>query len=169
MALEIEHKFLVIADDWRDQVSRSEVFRQGYLSNNPQASVRVRIAGDKATLNIKGMTIGISRLEYEYPIPLAEAAELLDQLCIPPLIDKTRHFVEYAGKVWEIDEFAGDNQGLIVAEVELEAEDEAFQHPAWAGADVSGIKRYYNVSLCSYPYAQWTDAERAGAASFTSE
>lgn len=161
MALEIEHKFLLISNEWRNLVSRSEVFRQGYLSNNPAASVRVRIADEQATLNIKGMTIGTHRPEYEYSIPLQDAAELLDQLCARPIIEKTRHFVEYAGKTWEIDEFAGENTGLLVAEVELAEIGEHFQRPTWAGIDVSGIERYYNVSLLKYPYQQWTAAEKA--------
>lgn len=164
MALEIEHKFLLISDEWRSLASHSEVFRQGYLSNNPAASVRVRIADHKATLNIKGMTIGTHRPEYEYSIPLQEADELLNQLCARPIIEKTRYFVEYAGKTWEVDEFAGENAGLIVAEVELAEIDEAFQRPVWAGLDVSGIERYYNVSLLSYPYSQWTEAEKSHGA-----
>ncbi|MFZ1386074.1 MAG: CYTH domain-containing protein [Thiolinea sp.] len=164
MALEIEHKFLLISDEWRNLVSRSEVFRQGYLSNNPAASVRVRIADDKASLNIKGMTIGTHRPEYEYSIPLQDASELLDQLCARPIIEKTRHFVAFAGKTWEIDEFAGENSGLLVAEVELNEIGEHFQRPSWAGADVSGIERYYNVSLLKYPYSQWTQAEKTHGA-----
>lgn len=160
MAVEIEHKFVLISDAWRSLVSRSEVFRQGYLSNNPAASVRVRIADDQATLNIKGMTMGTHRPEYEYSIPLKDAAELLDQLCARPIIEKTRHFVDFAGKMWEIDEFAGENAGLIVAELELDEVGEAFEKPSWAGQDVSGIERYYNVSLLKYPYSQWTSAEQ---------
>lgn len=163
MALEIEHKFLLLSDEWRSLVSRSEVFRQGYLSNNPAASVRIRIANDQASLNIKGMTIGTHRPEYEYSIPWQEAAEMLDQLCVRPIIEKTRHFVEFAGKTWEIDEFEGENLGLIVAELELMEIGESFQKPAWAGADVSGIERYYNVSLLSHPYKQWTEAEKTHA------
>ena len=154
MAIEIERKFLVISDAWRLQVQRSEQFRQGYLSNNPSASVRVRIANEHATLNIKGMTIGVSRPEYEYAIPLADAHELLNRLCQPPLIGKTRHYVEYVGKVWEIDEFHGDNQGLVVAEIELKAVGEVFALPEWAGRDVSHEPRYYNVCLTQYPYRQ---------------
>lgn len=164
MALEIEHKFLLVSDEWRSLVRHSEVFRQGYLSNSPAASVRVRIANEQATLNIKGMTIGTHRPEYEYRIPLQDAAELLDQLCARPIIEKTRHFVDFAGKTWEIDEFAGENAGLIVAEVELDEIGEPFQRPTWAGADVSGIERYYNVSLLKYPYQQWTAAEKTHGA-----
>ncbi len=163
MGLEIEHKFLLKSAAWRAQVVRSEVFRQGYLSNDPRASVRVRMAGAQAHLNIKGMTVGLQRPEYEYPIPVQDAEELLATLCGQPVIDKVRHFVEFAGKTWEIDEFKGDNNGLIVAEIELSRIDEAFERPDWAGADVSGLQRYYNVSLLTYPYSQWTDAEKACA------
>lgn len=162
MALEIEHKFLVVSEEWRSQVFESKIIRQGYLSNNPQASVRVRIEGQEANINIKGMTLGIQRLEYEYPIPFAQANELLDKLCTKPLIDKTRHLVEFAGKRWEIDEFTGENEGLIVAELELKQVGEIFEKPAWAGEEVSGIVRYYNVSLQKYPFSDWTEAERQG-------
>ena len=160
MATEIEHKFLVVSDDWRNQVTHSVPFRQGYLSNNPSASVRIRIAGDQANINVKGMTIGLQRPEYEYAIPLVDAHELLDQLCIKPMIEKTRHFVQYQGKTWEVDEFSGDNAGLIVAEVELESLDEDFSVPEWAGCDVSGLERYYNVALVAYPYSKWSDDEK---------
>ena len=160
MATEIERKFLLVSDAWRALISRSESFRQGYLSSSKRASVRVRIADDTATLNIKGMTLGIQRLEYEYEIPLPDATELLDQLCERPLIEKTRHFVEFGGKLWEIDEFHGDNAGLIVAEVELDAPDDVIPMPAWAGADVSHLERYYNVRLTQYPYSQWSAEER---------
>lgn len=161
MAMEIERKFLVVSDAWRQAASRSEVFRQGYLSNSPPASVRVRVAGDKATLNIKGMVLGVQRPEYEYPLPLADAEELL-ALCSRPLIEKTRHFVEYVGKCWEIDEFHGDNAGLVVAEVELQAASEAIDLPPWVGKEVSHLERYYNVRLTAYPYSRWTAAEQAG-------
>lgn len=160
MATEIERKFLLVSAEWRQLVSRSETFRQGYLSNDPRASVRVRISGNHATLNIKGMTLGVQRPEYEYPIPLADAAELLAQLCARPLIEKTRHFVEFGGNLWEIDEFHGDNAGLIVAEVELDSPDQVIPMPAWAGKDVSHLERYYNVRLTQYPYSRWTAAER---------
>ncbi len=164
MALEIEHKFLIISDEWRKLVNRSEVFRQGYLSNNPAASVRVRLANDQASLNIKGMTIGTQRPEYEYNIPWQDAVEMLNQLCTPPLIEKTRHFLEFAGKTWEIDEFAGENAGLIVAELELTTVGEYFQKPHWVGKEVSGMERYYNVSLLTYPYSQWTEVEKMDGA-----
>ena len=161
MALEIEHKFLIISDEWRKLVNRSEVFRQGYLSNNPAASVRVRLANDQASLNIKGMTIGTQRPEYEYNIPWQDAVEMLNQLCTPPLIEKTRHFLEFAGKTWEIDEFAGENSGLIVAEIELSRVDEPFARPDWLGEDVSHDPRYYNSQLARHPYRCWS--ERTGS------
>ncbi|UOG90798.1 MAG: CYTH domain-containing protein [Candidatus Thiothrix sulfatifontis] len=160
MATEIERKFLLVSDAWRALISRSESFRQGYLSSSKRASVRVRIADDTATLNIKGMTLGIQRPEYEYEIPLPDATELLDQLCERPLIEKTRHFIEFGGKLWEIDEFHGDNAGLIVAEVELDAPDDVIPMPHWAGADVSHLERYYNVRLTQYPYSRWSAEER---------
>lgn len=160
MATEIERKFLLVSDAWRALISRSETFRQGYLSSSKYASVRVRIADDTATLNIKGMTLGVQRPEYEYAIPLADATELLDQLCTRPLIEKTRHFVEFGGKLWEIDEFHGDNAGLIVAEVELDAPDDVIPMPTWAGREVSHLERYYNVRLTQYPYSQWLAEER---------
>ena len=162
MATEIEHKFLLVNDDWRSLVNKSVRFRQAYLSNNASASVRIRVAGESATINVKGMTIGLQRPEYEYAIPLTEANEMLDQLCLRPMIEKTRHFVTYAGKIWEIDEFHGDNAGLVVAELELDSLDECFELPSWAGNDVSGVERYYNMSLVNYPYSQWTSAERTG-------
>lgn len=163
MATEIERKFLLSNDDWRTQSSGSKSLRQGYLSNSKSASVRVRIADDKATLNIKGMTLGVQRPEYEYDIPLDDAAELLDQLCARPLIEKTRHHVEHGGKLWEIDEFHGDNAGLVVAEIELESADEAFDMPSWAGREVSHLERYYNVMLAKRSYQEWSDAEKSGA------
>ncbi|HPQ96132.1 MAG: CYTH domain-containing protein [Thiothrix sp.] len=162
MGLEVEHKFLVCSDAWHRDVSRSCRFRQGYLGDSPAASVRVRIEGEQANLNIKGMTIGVQRPEFEYPVPLADADALLDQLCRKPLIEKIRHFVPFAGHIWEVDVFLGDNAGLVVAEIELEAPGEAFSLPPWAGAEVSGLVRYYNVSLVSYPYRDWTAEERAG-------
>jgi adenylate cyclase len=160
MATEIERKFLLVSEAWRSLVSRSETFRQGYLSNNKRASVRVRIADELATLNIKGMTIGVQRPEYEYEIPLHDAVELLDRLCERPLIEKTRHFVAFGGKLWEIDEFHGDNAGLVVAEVELDTPDDVIDMPTWAGNDVSHLERYYNVCLTQYPYSRWSAEER---------
>lgn len=159
MAIEIEHKFLVRGDGWRTAVERSERFCQGYLVSDDIRSVRVRLEGDEARLNIKSSGIGTRRAEYEYPIPPAEAAELLATLC-GAKVEKIRHFVPHAGHLWEIDEFTGDNAGLVVAEIELEHDDEAFERPDWTGADVSHEFRYYNSRLAVHPYRDWTDAER---------
>lgn len=159
MALEIEHKFLVTDEGWRAAVERSERYCQGYLVSDEVRSVRVRIEGAEARLNIKSSGIGTSRAEYEYAIPPAEAAEILATLC-GAKVEKIRHFVRHAGHLWEIDEFGGDNAGLVVAEIELEHEDEPFERPAWAGADVSHELRYYNSQLAVRPYRDWTDAER---------
>lgn len=155
MGIEIEHKFLVRDDRWRQQVERSARLRQGYLTSDARCSVRVRVAGDQGFLNIKSGTLGIQRSEYEYAIPLAEAEEILDTLCEKPLLEKTRHFVRHDKHVWEIDEFAGDNAGLIVAEVELSRPDEPFARPDWLGEDVSHDIRYYNSRLARHPYNTW--------------
>ncbi len=152
MASEIERKFLVLpAWQPRDQ---GTYFKQGYLSSVKERVVRVRIAGDKAKLTIKGVTKGVSRAEYEYEVPLDDARELLD-LCEQPLIEKRRHLDEVGGKTFEIDVFLGANQGLIVAELELQSEDEAFDKPAWLGEEVSGDERYYNNNLIAKPFTIW--------------
>jgi len=156
MAVEIEHKFLVRDERWRWEVERSVRMRQGYLTSDARCSVRVRVAGDQGHLNVKSGTLGIQRSEYEYPIPLAEAEEILDTLCEQPLLEKTRHFVRFGGHLWEIDEFEGDNAGLIVAEVELSRIDEPFDQPDWLGADVSHDIRYYNSQLARHPYRTWS-------------
>ena len=155
MALEIEHKFLLRDERWRDQVEHSLRMRQGYLVSDATRSVRVRVAGDQGYLNIKSGTLGIARREYEYRIPLAEAEELLNTLCEKPLLEKTRHFIHYGDHLWEVDEFSGDNAGLIVAEVELGAVDEAFARPDWIGEEVSHDLRYYNSQLVRHPYKDW--------------
>lgn len=155
MATEIERKFLLANEGWRDSVEKSVAYRQGYLSGGEESSVRVRIEGEQARLNIKSATLGIHRHEYEYPIPLEEAQEILETLCRKPLVEKTRHFVHVGQHEWEIDEFGSDNAGLIVAEIELHSEDEAFEMPSWAGKEVSDDPRYYNVSLVSHPYKDW--------------
>jgi len=154
--IEIERKFLVVADNWR-QGATGVRFRQGYLCTDPERTVRVRLAGDRGTLTIKGRTEGISRAEFEYPIPTAEAAELLDRLCLRPLIEKIRYRVEHAGRTWEIDEFFGANEGLILAEVELEAEDIQPALPPWIGREVSDDPRYYNASLVQRPFSMWRE------------
>lgn len=158
MATEIEHKFLVRDDRWRGQVERSVWIRQGYLTSNARCSVRVRVADGRGFLNLKSGTLGIQRSEYEYSIPLVEAEEILDTLCEKPLLEKTRHFLRYGEHLWEIDEFAGDNAGLIVAEVELDHPDESFARPDWLGEDVSHDLRYYNSQLARHPYRLWSCA-----------
>jgi len=132
---------------------------QGYIADGTRASVRVRLAGDYAAINIKSGGLVASRLEYEYPIAVDQARELLE-LCAPPLIDKTRHFVPFDGFEWEIDEFHGDNAGLIVAEIELDSEDQEFARPDWVGAEVTHLERYYNVRLVKHPYRAWAENER---------
>ncbi|WP_275099318.1 CYTH domain-containing protein [Sedimenticola hydrogenitrophicus] len=155
MALEIERKFLVVNDKWKDNILSEAVLKQGYIANQPNATVRVRIAGDSACLNLKSATKGISRSEFEYPIPLADAEQILAQLAEQPFIDKTRYKVRWGGHVWDLDLFAGENSGLIMAEVELSSEDEPFELPPWAGEEVSGDPRYYNANLVKHPYSQW--------------
>jgi len=160
MPREIERKFLTISDAWRSQVAKSRPMSQGYLvSSSSKLSVRVRIAGREAWLNIKAGGLVASRPEYEYPIPLDEARELL-ALAEGPLIEKTRHFVEHGGMTWEVDEFHGDNSGLVVAELELDSEDAPFSRPAWLGVEVTELRRYYNVCLVTHPYSAWNEAER---------
>ena len=154
MGIEIERKFLLAGDAWRGQ-GQSVLLRQGYLSSARERVVRVRIEGEQAMLTIKGANVGATRSEWEYPIPLADAAELLDGLCEQPLIEKTRHRIEHAGMVWEVDEFLGANAGLVVAEIELASEDQPFDKPDWIGAEVSGDARYYNANLIRHPFSQW--------------
>ncbi|RBP43698.1 CYTH domain-containing protein [Roseimicrobium gellanilyticum] len=155
MGQEIERKFLVTGDGWREG-AEGTLYRQGYLAKDKERTVRVRVAGAKAYLTIKGRTSGTSRAEYEYEIPLKDAEELLN-LCEGPLVEKTRHKIPYAGHTWEVDVFHGDNEGLIMAEVELQSEDAHVEMPDWAGKEVSGDVRYYNSSLSKKPYKMWTD------------
>jgi adenylate cyclase len=153
--LEIERKFLLVADSWRSQVvGQPRRLSQGYLFSDPRKSVRVRLAGDSATLTVKGTRSGISRLEFQYPIPPADAARLL-ALCQGPLIDKTRHIVHHAGMKWEIDIFHGDNEGLRIAEIELEHEDQPIDLPEWVGEEVSHDPKFYNSELTRHPYCSW--------------
>jgi len=154
MAIEIERKFLVQGDQWR-QLGHGTVYRQGYMAKGKGRTVRVRIAGDRGYLTIKGAPSGISRLEFEYPIPLADAEEMLATLCDRPLIEKTRYRIEWAGLVWEVDEFAGENQGLILAEVELTSEAQAITVPDWIGVEVTHDPRYYNSNLSKQPFLKW--------------
>lgn len=155
MATEIERKFLVRNDAWRNHADEGVFYRQGYLSSTPDCSIRVRSGGGKGYLNLKSATLGVTRKEYEYEVPEQEANEMLDLFCDGPLIEKTRYNVEHAGHVWEVDVFAGDNDGLIVAEIELDDADEAFELPDWAGEEVSHDPRYYNVCLVTHPFKDW--------------
>ena len=154
MGVEIERKFLLQGDAWRG-LGQAVLLRQGYLSSARERVVRVRIEGEQAMLTIKGANVGATRGEWEYPIPLADAVELLDGVCEQPLIEKVRHRIEHAGMVWEVDEFLGANAGLIVAEIELASEDQSFEKPEWIGAEVSGDARYYNANLIRHPFSQW--------------
>ncbi|MDK1029691.1 MAG: CYTH domain-containing protein [Anaerolineae bacterium] len=152
MPTEIERKFLVIGDGWR--TDKGIRIRQGYLNRERGRIVRVRIAGDNGYITIKGITTGISRAEFEYAIPAVDAGQLL-QMCDGRLIEKVRHVVVHKGTSWEVDEFHGDNSGLLMAEVELEFEEQTFEKPVWLGAEVTGDVRYYNSYLSQHPYASW--------------
>lgn len=153
MAIEIERKFLVEGDAWREGAKPSRIV-QGFLSRDPERIVRVRRQDDEAFLTVKGKGSGIARVEVEVAVPVEEARQLL-ALCLPPLIEKTRHLVTWAGHLWEIDEFHGENDGLVVAEVELAAEDESFDRPPWLGREVSEDFRYSNASLSERPWRDW--------------
>lgn len=154
MGQEIERKFLLAGDHWRG-LAEGVHYRQGYLQNTPGCTVRVRIAGNNGYLTIKGATTGISRSEYEYAIPLEDAKAMLDTLCPQPQIEKLRYVIPYEGFVWEVDEFLGLNQGLVVAEIELADAEQRFPSPDWIGREVSGDHRYANASLCLHPYSTW--------------
>jgi adenylate cyclase len=152
MGTEIERKFLVKKGVWRNQTATN--YRQGYLSTVKERTVRVRTIEDKGYLTIKGISIGASRLEFEYQIPGQDADALLD-ICEKPIIEKSRYKVEHGGFVWEVDEFSGENLGLIVAELELESEDQYFPKPDWIGEEVTGDPRYFNSNLIKNPYSKW--------------
>jgi len=152
MPVEIERKFLVTGSGWRDgQVTR---ICQGYLNRAKERTVRVRILGGKGFLTIKGINSGAARAEYEYEIPISHAEELL-KICDGPVLEKNRYVVGYNGVIWEVDEFLGENEGLIVAEVELKSEDQSFDRPDWVGQEVTDEPRYFNSNLCSHPYRKW--------------
>ena len=157
MAIEIERKFKLRNDIWRDQIRSSSWLRQGYLANTSRASVRVRLADQQGWLSVKAMTPGRARAEYEAPIPKAEANEMLERLCEGALIEKWRHTVVHDGNEWEIDEFLGDNAGLVVAELELDTEDEEFASPPWLGEEVTHDERYYNFKLSLHPWRLWPE------------
>ncbi len=155
MGIEIERKFLTASDAWRAG-AQGRRYRQGYLAADPGCTVRVRVVDDEAWLTIKGPTQGLSRSEFEYPIPVADAVDLLASLCQQPVIDKTRYRIVHGHHVWEIDEFHGANAGLVIAEIELASESEAFARPAWLGAEVSADPRYFNSNLARSPYRDWS-------------
>jgi len=153
MGTEIERKFLVKEGPWRE--AAADTYRQGYLSTVKERTVRVRTINDKGYLTVKGISVGASRLEFEYEIPVADARELLDKLCEKPLIEKQRYKLDHGGLTWEIDVFFGDNEGLIVAEVELQSEDQVFERPDWVVDEVTSDPRYYNANLINNPYSKW--------------
>ena len=155
MSLEIERKYLVRSDGWRTGVAGTR-YRQGYLSTDPGRSVRVRVGAGKGFITIKGLTVNMTRPEYEYPVPVNDANEMLDTLCLKPIIEKTRYTLEHAGLLWEVDEFEGENAGLIVAEVELSGPDQHIVLPDWIGKEVTDDPRYYNASLIAYPFTAWS-------------
>jgi len=155
MATEIERKFLTRNNGWRSHATRSIRMRQGYLSEGYERSIRVRTENDRAFINIKSSEDGIHRLEYEYEIPLKDATEILERIAIRPLIEKRRYIVEHDGFEWEIDVFEGENEGLVIAEVELPTIDSRLSLPDWVGREVSDDLRYYNVSLQKKPYSTW--------------
>ncbi len=157
MATEIERKFLVRREAWPADAVAGVRYRQGYLASFPLPVVRVRVAGDRGYLTIKGRTSGIAREEFEYPIPLADAEQMLDTLCATPLIEKVRYRVPYAGFTWEVDAFEGANAGLLLAEVELPAADAPVKLPPWVGREVSDDPRYFNANLVVHPFAEWGD------------
>lgn len=156
MGIEIERKFLVSSDDWRELAEGLE-YRQGYLSTVKERTVRVRTVGDLGLITVKGISVGATRAEFEYEIPVADAHELLDEICERPLIEKRRYRIHRDDLIWEVDEFFGENLGLIVAEVELEDEDQSIPLPTWVGKEVTGDPRYFNANLVARPYSSWTD------------
>jgi adenylate cyclase len=163
MAVEIERKFRVIGDGWRAQASSRTLLRQGYLANTARASMRVRLAGEQGWLSVKAMTPGRSRAEYEAAISAADAIEMLGGLCEGPLVEKWRHIVPHEGSDWEVDEFLGENAGLVIAELELDSEQQLFSRPDWLGAEVTDEPRYFNFRLSQEPYRRWPENLRVHA------
>jgi adenylate cyclase len=155
MATEIERKFLVKNDTWRAKVESSSHIAQGYLTADPNITVRVRLRDRSAYLTLKGPTQGIGRSEYEYQIPVADAQAMLRDLAPLPPVEKMRHLIQVEGHLWELDVFSGANAGLVMAEIELTAEDESFVLPDWAGAEVTEDPRYYNAYLARHPFTRW--------------
>ncbi|KAF1688085.1 CYTH domain protein [Pseudoxanthomonas broegbernensis] len=171
MAIEIERKFKVRGDGWKAAAERVQAMAQGYLNGldaieqgTQNASVRVRIEGGSAFLNLKSRQLGRTRHEFDYPVPVEDARQLLE-LCVGGRVEKRRHYVRHAGHLWEVDEFLGDNAGLVVAEIELDSPDEGFARPDWLGEEVTDQPRYYNLALAARPYSRWSAAEREGCLS----
>jgi adenylate cyclase len=156
MGLEIERKFRVTSEAWRALGKPLEI-RQGYLSAYPACTVRVRLTADCAWLTVKGLSKGASRSEFEYRIPLADAGEMLDTLCAQPLLEKRRTRIPLGDVTWEVDEFLGENLGLVVAEVELRSADQALELPPWIGEEVTHDARYFNSHLLTHPYSRWSE------------
>ena len=159
MAVEIERKFLVDLDKL-GKLTQGESIKQGYINTANLNVVRVRLKGDCGYLTLKGESIGPSRLEYEYPIPSEDAEEILDKLCSKPIIEKHRYEVEFRNHLWEIDIFEGDNEGLVVAELELDDEHISIEFPEWVRQEVTEDPKYYNVNLIKYPYSCWSHDEQ---------
>ncbi|MFT5426512.1 MAG: adenylate cyclase [Gammaproteobacteria bacterium] len=155
MATEIERKFLLLNNSWQSNINSELHIVQGYLATNELSSTRIRIQNEQANINIKSATLGITRTEFEYAIPLDDALLMLKDLCIKPIIEKTRYIVSQQLHTWEIDVFSGDNEGLVVAEIELSSPDEDFEKPSWLGEEVSDDARYYNVCLVNHPFKDW--------------
>ncbi|HOQ75379.1 MAG TPA: CYTH domain-containing protein [Thermoclostridium sp.] len=155
MGKEIERKFLVKDCSYKDKASSCKVYRQGYISVQPDRVIRVRTDGERGYLTLKGPSSGVARLEYEYEIPLPDAEEMLSLMCDKPIIEKRRYIVFHEGVEWEVDEFEGENQGLCIAEIELEQEGQSFSLPPWIGPEVTGDPRYYNANLVKSPYKSW--------------
>ncbi len=154
MAQEIERKFLVTGDAWRS-LATGTLYRQGYLSTAKESTVRVRIVGEKGYLTVKGPSVGARRAEFEYEIPVADADAMLGALCARPLIEKTRSKIPFEGLIWDVDEFAGDNEGLVVAEVEVTDEAQEVSLPDWIGEEVTHDPRFFNANLVAHPYKNW--------------
>lgn len=154
MGKEIERKYLVKGDAWR-ALAEGAYYRQGYLNSDKERTVRVRCTGDKAYITVKGLTVGATRSEYEYEIPVADGNAMLDILAERPIIEKKRYEIPHRGVTIEVDEFLGENTGLVVAEVELKSEDWVFDKPAWLGEEVTGDPKYYNANLIRHPYSKW--------------
>lgn len=155
MGTEIERKFLIVSEAWRTDATDSVKMTQGYIAETEFCSIRIRVAGERAWLNIKEMKLGMRRGEFEYPVPAEEGQDMLRRFCVGGLIEKVRHQVRHGDHVWEIDEFAGSNLGLILAEVELSSVDERIDLPPWVGEEVTDDSRYYNIKLAQFPYLEW--------------